>query len=323
MPGINASSVTGSTITGLGAYRPTRLMDNTQIGRMCGVEADWILERTGIETRYYGGEDEDVAMMAAAAGTKALAMSGVDPAEVDLLVLASATRSRRIPGEAAMIASMIGVPAPGAFDVNAVCAGFAYSLALASNAIRLGEARNALVIGAEKVSHLLNPEDPDTFVIFGDGAGAVLLSRSEDPGVSPVVWGSDGGRRDVLMSNFVAPGVEYVFMDGPLVYKWSTATMPKVARQACEAAGVTLADVKWFVPHQANRRIIDTLTRMLQFPSDQVVRDVVTTGNTSGASIPLALNTLYESGRTQSGDLALLLGFGAGLSYAGQVVRLP
>jgi 3-oxoacyl-[acyl-carrier-protein] synthase-3 len=281
------------------------------------------VERTGIETRHYAGPEEDVPVMAAAAGAKALAMSDVDAAEVDLVVLACATRSRRIPGDAALVASMIGIPAPGAFDVNAVCAGFTYSLALASNAVRLGEARNALVIGAEKISDLLNPKDADTFVIFGDGAGAVVVSRSEREDVGSAVWGSDGGRRDVLISNFVAPGVEYVFMDGPLVYKWSTATVPKLAKRACRQAGVELSDVKWLVPHQANRRIIDTLARVLGFPDDHVVRDVVTTGNTSGASVPLALASLYESGRTSPGDLALLLGFGAGLTYAGQIIRMP
>lgn len=316
-------STMGSTITGVGAYRPTRVMDNIAIGGLASVEPKWILERTGIETRHYCGPDEDIPTMAAAAGAKALAMSNVDPSEVDLVVLASATRSRRIPGDAALIASMMGVRAPGAFDVNAVCAGFTYALAVASNAVRLGEARNAVVIGAEKISDLLNPEDPDTFVIFGDGAGAVVISQSERADIGPAVWGSDGGRRDVLISNHVAPGVEYVFMNGPLVYKWSTATVPKLAKQACEKASVELSDVKWLVPHQANRRIIDTLARVLDFPDDHVVRDVVSTGNTSGASVPLALSSLYESGRTSPGDLALLLGFGAGLTYAGQIVRMP
>jgi len=317
------TSTMGSTITGLGAYRPAKVMDNVAIGGLASVDPEWIVERTGILTRHYAAPDEDIASMAAAAGAKALAMSDVDPADVDLVVLASATRSRRIPGDAALIASMMGVKSPGAFDVNAVCAGFTYSLALASNAVRMGEARNAVVIGAEKISDLLNPQDADTFVIFGDGAGAVVVSRSERAEIGPAVWGSDGGRRDVLISNHVAPGVEYVFMNGPLVYKWSTATVPRLAKQACEKAGVELSDVKWLVPHQANRRIIDTMVRVLGFPDDHVVRDVITTGNTSGASVPLALAALYETGRTSPGDLALLLGFGAGLTYAGQVVRMP
>ena len=315
--------IMGSTITGVGGYRPARVMDNEQIGKLASVSPEWILERTGIERRHYAEPDEDLPMMASAAGAKALAMSAVDPADVDLVVVASATRARRIPGEAALVASMIGIPAPGAFDVNAVCAGFTYALATASNAVRLGEARNALVIGVEKISNLLNPEDPDTFVIFGDGAGAVVVSRSDKQDISPVVWGSDGGRRDVLVSEQVRPGVEYVMMDGPLVYKWSTANMPKVARRACEAAGVSLSDVKWFVPHQANRRIVDTLARVLGFADEQVARDVIDTGNTSGASVPLALEALHRTGRTSPGDLALVLGFGAGLTYAGQIVRLP
>jgi 3-oxoacyl-[acyl-carrier-protein] synthase-3 len=217
----------------------------------------------------------------------------------------------------------MGMRNAGAFDLNAVCAGFTYSLSVASNAVRFGEARNVLVVGAERTSDWINPETPDTYVIFGDGAGAVVVSRSEKADIGPAAWGSDGGRHGVLATKEVGNGEEYVVMDGPLVYKWSTATMPKVARKACALGGVELSEVDWFVPHQANRRIIDTLTRVLEFPDDRVARDVVDTGNTSAASVPLALSRLHESGRTTPGELVLLLGFGAGLTYAGQIIRMP
>lgn len=313
----------GSRITGVAAYRPARLATNEDVSAVTTVSPQWIEQRTGIRTRGRADDSEDMVSMAAEAARKAIAMAAVDPAEIGLVVLATATRRQRIPGIAPQVAAVVGLPAAGAFDVNAVCAGFTYSVAMASNAVRAGETPNALVIGVERVSDWINPGDPDTYVIFGDGAGAVVVSRSEESGVGPAIWGSDGGRHGVLEMTVGENGAEYVTMDGPLVYKWSTSTMPKAAKRACAAAGVRLSDVKWFVPHQANRRIIDTLARALDFPDDHVVRDVVDAGNTSAASVPLALSRLYESGRTTTGDLVLLLGFGAGLTYAGQIVRMP
>lgn len=313
----------GSEITGIAEYRPTHLVTNEELAQRTTVTPDWIESRTGIKTRHHAGDGEDMVTMAAEAGQKAIAMANVDPAEVDLTIVATATRRQRMPGIAPQVATRVGLPASGAYDLNAVCAGFTYSLAMASNAVRVGEARNVLVVGVERTSDWINPEDPDTFVIFGDGAGAAVVSRSTVDGIGPAIWGSDGVRHKVLGLTEFPDGQEFVTMDGPLVYKWSTATMPRVAHRACAAAGVELSDVSWFVPHQANRRIIDTLSRSLDFPPDRVMRDVIDTGNTSAASVPLALSRLYASGRTSPGDLVLLLGFGAGLTYAGQVVRMP
>ncbi|MCM0678867.1 ketoacyl-ACP synthase III [Micromonospora phytophila] len=313
----------GSAITGMAAYRPTHLVTNEELALRTSVTAEWIESRTGIRTRYHASEDEDMVTMSAEAGEKAIAMANLDPAEVDLTIVATATRRQRMPGIGPQVATRIGLPASGAYDLNAVCAGFTYALSMASNAVRVGDARNVLVVGVERTSDWINPDDPDTFVIFGDGAGAVVVSRSGEDEIGPTVWGSDGARHKVLGLTEMPDGREFVTMDGPLVYKWSTATMPGVAHRACEAAGISLSDVAWFVPHQANRRIIDTLTRTLEFPPDRVMRDVVDTGNTSAASVPLALSRLYESGRTSPGDLVLLLGFGAGLTYAGQIVRMP
>jgi 3-oxoacyl-[acyl-carrier-protein] synthase-3 len=313
----------GSSITGIAGYRPVKLVTNDELAGLTTVSPDWIVERTGIRSRHHAGPDEDIVTMAAEAGRKALAMADVDTAEVDLVILATATRRQRMPGGAPQVATRIGLPVAGAFDLNAVCAGFTYATAMASNAVRTGDARHVLVVGAERTSDWINAGTPDTFVIFGDGAGAAVVSRSESADIGPVVWGSDGARAKVLGLTEFPGGEEYVTMDGPLVYKWSTAKIPPVARRACERAGVSLADIAWLVPHQANRRIIDTLARTLGFPDDRVARDVVETGNTSAASVPLALSRLYESGRTNPGDLVLLLGFGAGLTFAGQVVRMP
>jgi len=313
----------GSTVSGLGVYRPNRKLTNAAISEFTTASPEWIEERTGILTRHRASAEEDIVTMSVEAGANALAAASVDVTEVDLVILATATRRQRLPGGGPQIASRLGIPDAGAFDVNAVCAGFSYSLALASNAVRLGEARNVLVVGAERTSDFLNPNAPDSYVIFGDGAGAAVVSGSDTPDIGPVAWGSDGARHGVLEIREHADGKEYIAMDGPLVYKWSTTTMPKVARRACELAGVSLSEVEWFVPHQANRRIIDTLARVLEFPADRVARDVVDTGNTSSASVPLALSRLCDSGRTRPGDLALVLGFGAGLTYAGQVIRIP
>jgi 3-oxoacyl-[acyl-carrier-protein] synthase-3 len=316
------TAVRGSAIAGIATYLPARVVENDELAARTTVTSEWIEGRTGIRSRHHAAPGEDVTAMAVAAGTKAVAASSVDPAEIDLLVLATSTRMLRMPGAAPQVASLIGLGPAGAVDVNAVCAGFCYALALASNAVRLGEARNALVIGADRISGFLTPRRPDAFAIFGDGAGAVVVSASDEAGIGPVAWGSDGGRAGVLEMVNEEDG-EFIAMNGPAVYKWSTSTMPHAARRACELAGVGIADINWFVPHQANLRIIDMLARSTGIAPERVSRDVVDMGNTSAASIPLALGQLSDSGRAQPGDLALLLGFGAGLTYAGQVVRLP
>ncbi|WP_405433853.1 beta-ketoacyl-ACP synthase III [Micromonospora sp. NBC_00617] len=317
------AQMTGAAITGLGAYRPSRLITNEEIAEEAGVTPEWIEERTGIRSRYRSGPEESVTMMAAEAGGKALAMANVDPADVNLVILASATKKDRIPGGAPEVASRIGITATGAFDLNAACAGFAYSIGIAANEIRMGSARNVLVVGAEQLSRFIDPEDPATYVIFGDGAGAAVVSPAEVDGISPTVWGSDGSRSDILGTKWDANGREFAKMDGPLVYRWSTKNVPRVARKVCASAGVELSDIDWFVPHQANLRIVDQLAEILQIPDEKVAKDIIDTGNTSAASVPLALSRLYESGRTTPGDRVMLLGFGAGLAYAGQIIRMP
>jgi 3-oxoacyl-[acyl-carrier-protein] synthase III len=249
-------------------------------------------------------------------------MAGVAPSEIDLVILTTATKRQLAPAGAPQVADRLGITAAGAFDLNAVCAGFGYALAMASSAVRCGQAGHVLVVGSERLTDTIDGSDPDTFVVFGDGAGAVVVSRSEEMAIGPAVWGCDGSRSGLIEIN-PRQGRDSLRMNGPPVYKWSTGEMPAAAREACALAGVELSDIEWFVPHQANRRIIDTLARELGIPGDRVARDVVDTGNTSSASIPLALSRLMENGTARTGDLALLLGFGSGLSHAGQVVRIP
>ncbi|WP_405161467.1 beta-ketoacyl-ACP synthase 3 [Nocardia sp. NBC_01499] len=315
-------SVKGTRISGLGVYRPGRLVGNEELAARAGVDPEWIQGGTGIATRYHADAAENVVSMAIAAGKQALEAAKVAPDEVDLVILTTATRRQLAPAGAPQVATGLGIPAAGAFDLGAVCAGFSYALSMASNAVAVGQARNVLITSSERLTDVIDPENPDTFVIFGDGAGAAVVSPSNEWGIGPVSWGSDGSRASVIEIQVREGTKDLATMDGQIVYRWATSKMPEVAKHACELAGVSLGEIKWFVPHQANRRIVDMLASRLGFVSAQVARDVIDTGNTSSATIPLALHRLYENSEVQYGDLALLIGFGSGLSHAAQVVRL-
>lgn len=310
----------GSRIAGLGGHRPARAVTNEEIAGRTTVTADWIKTRTGIDTRYHAGDGESITDMGVLAGAAALRDAGVDPADVDLVILATQTRTRPVPAGAPEIAARLGCRAAGAYDLNAACAGFTYGLATASDAVRLGHADRVLVIGSERLTDWTSPATADVYALLGDAAGAAVVVPAEEVGIAAPVWGADGDHREVLA---VPEGGDRIAMQGRIVFKWTTDHMPGAALRACKAAGVEMSEVDWLVPHQANIRIIDALAEELSFPADRVARDVVATGNTSTASIPLALLSLRESGRTRTGDHALLLGFGAGLTYAGQIVRLP
>ncbi len=307
-------------LLGFGAHRPARVVSNDDLARVLDTSDAWIRERTGIATRHHAGPDETVVTMGAAAGAKALAASGVAPHDVDLVLLASCSLTRPIPGGAASVATAVGAPRAGAVDVNAACAGFCYALSWAADAVRAGSATNVLVVGSERLTTWLDPADRATAVIFGDGAGAAVVGRADADGIGPVVWGSDGTRADAIR---VPDDAAYVAMDGPGVYRWATTELAEVAAKACAAAGYAPADVAAFVPHQANLRIVESLARQLGVPAERVARDVVDTGNTSAASVPLAVARLLDEGRVAPGDPLLLLAFGAGLTYAAQVVLAP
>jgi 3-oxoacyl-[acyl-carrier-protein] synthase-3 len=317
-----APTTTWSRIAAIGEHRPAGTLSNDDLAaRGVDTSDEWIRTRTGISQRHIAGPDETVVSMAVDAAAKALANAGLTGADVDLVVLATCTMPRPIPGGAARVATGIGAPGVGAFDVNAACGGFCYALSVASDAVRVGNARRAVVIGSERITDFIDWPDRGTSILFGDGAAAVIVEQSDQPGIGPVAWGSDG---DNYMSVWIPDDDWAIRMDGSTVFRWATTQLAPVARRACELAGVELSELDAFVPHQANLRIIDALARGLKLPDRVVVaRDIATSGNTSAASVPLALSSLVSAGEVESGGLALLLAFGAGLTYAGQVVRIP
>ncbi|RJK96990.1 beta-ketoacyl-ACP synthase III [Vallicoccus soli] len=330
----------GARITGIGGYRPSRVVDNDEICRWIDSSDAWIQERTGIRLRHFAAPDETVVDMALAASGKALAHAGIGPEQVDSVLLATITHPYQTPSAAAELADRLGTRGAGAVDLSAACAGFTYGVGMADDMVRSGSAEHVLVVGVEKMTDFIDKHDRGSSFIFADGAGAALVSPSDTPGIGPTVYGSDGSQKHVIAQPepwtvLARQGVDigdgaaeaafpHIGMQGQPVFRWAVTEMPGVARRAVEAAGLRVEDVDVFVPHQANNRITDAILKKLGLPEDTVVaRDVTTTGNTSGASIPLALDRLRERGEARSGDLALLLGFGAGLVYAGQVVVLP
>lgn len=321
-----------SRLTGLGAYRPVRVVPNAEIVGPMDSTDEWILSRSGIRTRRFAGPDETLTEMAVAAGGKALGEAGIAPEQVSLVIVATMTRMRQAPPVAPEVAHRLGATAAGAFDLGAACAGFCYGVSVAAGAIAAGAAEHVLVIGVERMSDILDPADRSTAFLFGDGAGAAVVGPADEPGIGPTVWGADGGLADSIRQNRdwqstagdrTAP-VLGLRMAGPTVFRWSISALPPPARRALDAAGVRPAELGAFIPHQANLRIVDALARALDLPPEvAVAREVVDMGNTSAASVPLAMEQLRSAGRVRSGELALLLGFGSGLTYAGQVVRVP
>jgi 3-oxoacyl-[acyl-carrier-protein] synthase-3 len=322
-PDVAQASRKGARILAFGGYQPDKVLTNDDLAAMVDTNDEWIQSRVGIASRRIAADGETVTDMAEVAGAKALAASGLTPASIDLVIVATCTPETQIPNVAATVATRLGIKAPGAFDLNAACAGFSYALNVAADLIRGGSSRYALVIGAEKLSQWIDWTDRSTCIIFADGAGAAVVGEAEDgapDGVGPVVWGSDGEQAERIM---VPDRNGYLQQDGQSVFRWTTTSLHKVAAEACERAGITPSDVSAFVPHQANLRIIETIARKLGIPRERVADDIVHAGNTSSASIPLALSRMAEQGRLAPGTPALLLGYGAGLSYAAQVVTLP
>jgi 3-oxoacyl-[acyl-carrier-protein] synthase III len=319
---MTAATLRHARITGIGEHRPAGVLTNDELARR-GLDTtdEWIRTRTGISSRRVAGEKETVITMGAAAAAKAMAEAGVDATDVDLLVLATCTMRNAIPGGAARIATAVGARGIGAFDLNAACGGFSYALSVAADAVRAGTAQRVVVVGAEKLTDWLDWSDRGTCILFGDGAAAVVVEPSDAMGIGPVAWGSDGDGHGLVG---VPDGDWAIRMDGPAVFRWATTELTPVARRACDLAGITTDDLAAFVPHQANTRIVDAMTRALRLPATVVVaHDISETGNTSAASVPLALSQLIATGQVKSGDAALLLAFGAGLTYAGQVIRIP
>ena len=319
-------------IRGVGAYRPSRVVTNEEICELIDSSDEWIRERSGIITRHFADEDESVVDMAAAAAEKALAAAGVRAHEIDTVIVSTVTHLSQTPSAAAELGFRLGATRPAAFDISAACAGFSYGLAIGQDLIRGGSATNVLLIGVEKLSDLTDPTDRSIAFIFGDGAGAVVLGPSDAPAIGPVIWGSDGEQAAAITQDVpwttLREEPTHAFpslrMAGQQVFRWAVYEMAKVAQEALDAAGVAAADLDVFIPHQANMRITDAMIKQLKLPESVVVaRDIAETGNTSAASIPLAMARMLEEGQIKSGDIALLIGFGAGLVYSAQVVVVP
>ncbi|MEU7002912.1 beta-ketoacyl-ACP synthase III [Nonomuraea sp. NPDC046570] len=310
----------GSKVLAFGHYQPSDVVTNDDLAKTIATNDEWIQSRVGIKERRIAPAGESEVDMAIQAGGKALAASGLAATDIDLVIVATCTPESTIPNVAGRVAHRLGIGAPGAFDVNAACAGFCYALAAADSAVRSGSARNVLVVGTEKLSQWIDWTDRATAVIFADGAGAAVVSRSETPAIGPVVWGSAGDKYDAII---IKDRDSFLHQEGQTVFRWATTALHPVAKEACERAGVDPSELAAFVPHQANLRIIETIARKLGAEQAVIARDIVLAGNTSAASVPLALSRMIERGEVQSGGLALLLGFGAGLTYAGQVIEIP
>lgn len=312
--------INGSRIVALGHYQPARVLTNDELAQTVDTNDEWIRSRVGIATRRIAAPDETVADMAAAAAEKALANSGFTAADIDLVVVATCSSADRCPNVASRVAGALGIQAPAAYDLNTACSGFSYALATVDHAIRAGAARHAIVVGAEKLSDITDWTDRSTCVLFGDGAGAAVVTAADEPGIGPVLWGSDPTKQDAVVIEGWQP---HICQAGQTVFRWATFALPKLAVQACERAGVKPQDLAAFIPHQANLRIIEPLGRKLGAHRAVVATDVVESGNTSAASIPLALSKLVDRREIPSGAPVLLFGFGGGLTYAGQVIRCP
>jgi len=326
-----ASGPAYTRIYSYGAARGENAVPNDDLIGPIDSSDEWIRQRTGIITRTRAIPETSATDLAAAAAAEAVERSGVAADLIDLVIVATISNVRQTPSMSAVVADRIGANPAAAYDANAACAGFTYAVAQADALIRAGAAHYAVVVGAEKLSDVVDPTDRSISFLLGDGAGAVVVGPSETPAIGPTVWGSDGSKADAVGMN--ATLTEFrdgaavwptLRQEGPTVFRWAVWEMVKVAREALVVAGVEASDLAAFVPHQANMRIIDEFAKQLGLPASVVIaRDIETTGNTSAASIPLATHRLLEEHPELSGGLALQIGFGAGLVFGAQVVVLP
>ncbi len=310
-------------ITGTGACLPERIMTNAELEALVDTSDEWIQERTGIRERHVAGEGEGTCDLAEQAARRALEAAGRTPQDVDLIIIATTTPDRVFPSTACLLQARLGVHGCAAFDVQAVCTGFVYALGVADKFIRTGAARCALVIGAETITRIIDWTDRSTCVLFGDGAGAVVLEASEEPGIRSTHLHADGHYAELLhvpkgvSQHFgdVMSGNAYVEMKGNEVFKMATNTLGRIVDETLAANGMEKGDIDWLVPHQANIRIIAATARKLQMPLERVIITVAEHGNTSAASIPLALDVGVRDGRIKRGDTLLLEAFGGGFTW--------
>ncbi|NLU83682.1 beta-ketoacyl-ACP synthase III [Rhodococcus sp. HNM0569] len=326
------AGVRQAAMLGLGVHRPERVVSNDEICELIDSNDEWIRTRTGIRNRRFAEPKESVIDMSVPAAQKALEAAGVEPEQIGAVIVATSTYVMQTPPAAAVVADRLGTKGPAAFDLGGGCAGFCTALALASDMVRGGSSDKVLVIGVEQMSVTTDPYDRSTRFIFGDGAGAVVVGATDAAGIGPVSWGSDGSQADAIVQepgwldfidNPTGPR-PFIKMAGTAVFRWAAFEMGKVALDAVEKAGLSVDDLDAFVPHQANARITEVIARSMKLPETvPVADDIEETGNTSAASVPLAMEAMLRKGEAKAGDTALLLAFGAGLSYAAQVVTLP
>ena len=314
-----------------GAARGDLIVANDELIGPIDSSDEWIQQRTGIITRTRASTGVLAVDLATDAAREAIEKSSVAADQIDLVIIATISNVQQTPSMAAVVADRVGSNPAAAYDTNAACAGFSYAVTQADALIRSGAAHYALVIGAEKLSDVVDPTDRSISFLLGDGAGAVVIGPSDTPGIAPAIWGSDGSKADAVgmnstLTDFRDGTAEWPTLrqEGQTVFRWAVWDMAKVAKQALDAAGITAADLAAFIPHQANMRIIDEFAKQLKLPASvMIARDIATTGNTSAASIPLATHRLLAEHPELSGGLALQIGFGAGLVFGAQVVVLP
>jgi 3-oxoacyl-[acyl-carrier-protein] synthase-3 len=332
MAKLNQSTpVAFSKIYSLGAARGDLTVTNDEIAGPINSSDEWIIQRTGIITRMRASKHRSLMDMAVEASNEAIKKAGIEASEIEAVIFSTITHPFQTPSAAALLGDLVGAnPAP-AFDISAACAGYCYAIAQADSLVRSGVAKYVLVVGGEKLTDFIDPTDRSISFLLGDGAGAAIVGPSDSPGISQSVWGSDGSKWEAvgmtgsLLDFRDGTGAwPTLVQEGQTVFRWAVWEMVKVAKQALEVAGVKAEELDAIVMHQANERIIDEMAKQLDLPEHVVVaRDIKTTGNTSAASIPLAMHALLEQGQIKSGDLALQIGFGAGLAFGAQVVVVP
>jgi 3-oxoacyl-[acyl-carrier-protein] synthase III len=319
-------------IIGSGSFLPERVVSNTELVAELATHNietsdEWIVERTGIRQRYLAELDVTSSQLAGEAARLALLDAGIDASEIDLIIVATSTPDFVFPSTACLVQANLGAKGSAAFDVQAVCSGFVYALTTADSFIRAGRARNALVIGAEVFSRILDWNDRGTCVLFGDGAGAVVLSAADEPGIMAAQLQADGSQTKILcvagnVANGSVVGDPFLRMDGQAVFKQAVTVLERSARTVCAEAGVSLDEVDWLIPHQANVRILNFLARKLGISTDKVIITVDQHANTSAASVPLALDVAHRDGRVKPGQLVLMQGVGGGFTWGSVLARM-
>lgn len=315
-----------SRIVGTGSYLPEKILTNQDLERIVDTSDEWIRTRTGIRSRHVAAEGQLASDLALPAAQRALAAAGVQASEIDLIIVATTTPDMIFPSTACILQAKLGIAGCPAFDVQAVCSGFVYALTTANLFIQSGQAKRALIVGTEVYSRILDWTDRGTCVLFGDGAGAVVLAASENPGILATRLHADGSHRDSLavpgsVCGGKVWGTPYVRMEGGAVFKFAVRVFEEVAHEVLAEANLTVADIDWFVPHQANIRIMEATARKLHLPVEKVIVTVDHHGNTSAASIPLALDEAVRDGRIKQGQTVLLEGVGGGFTWGAALLR--